>query len=311
VSEKAISVRGLCKDYGRFRAVDQLCFDVAPGEIYALLGPNGAGKTTTVEILEGHRDRTSGEVSVLGLDPAGAGRQYRDRIGIMLQSGGIDAELTVAETTRLFASLYHRPRDVDETIALVELTEKASARVRTLSGGMLRRLELALALIGNPEVIFLDEPTTGLDPTARHAAWDMIAQLPDLGTTVLLTSHYMDEVDHLADRVAVMRRGSIVAESTPHRLGGRDVATAIIRVQVPYPGWTDELPTGPWSVTQDRGDVLLSSDDPTEALAVLTAWAIDRGEELAGLTVTRPSLEDAYLRITRQGKPPSQPAGDR
>ena len=310
MSDVAITVQGLRKDYGTLCAVDQLSFEVRSGEIFALLGPNGAGKTTTIEILEGFRDRTAGEVSVLGYDPATGGRTYRERIGIMLQAGGIDAELTVAETMRLYASLYHRPRDPAETIELVDLLGQRSARVRTLSGGMRRRLELGLALIGDPAVIFLDEPTTGLDPSARRSAWDTIGRLPQLGKTVLLSSHYMDEVEHLADRVAVMRQGSIVAESTPHRLGGRDVATAVIRAQLPYADWIQELPTGPWSITRGRGELELRTDHPTEALAILTAWAMDRGVELTGLTVTRPSLEDAYLEITRQAGRLARSAGE-
>ncbi|HEY8302237.1 MAG TPA: ABC transporter ATP-binding protein [Jatrophihabitans sp.] len=305
----AIAVRGLCKDYGDLRAVDQLSFEVAVGEIFALLGPNGAGKTTTIEILEGFRERTGGAVDVLGFDPGHGGRHYREQIGIMLQSGGMDAELTVGETMRLYASLYHRPRDVDETIEVIDLVGKRSARVRTLSGGMRRRLELGLALIGDPSVVFLDEPTTGLDPSARRDAWETIGRLPKLDKTVLLTSHYMDEVEFLADRVAVLRQGSIVAEGSPSRLGGRDVATAVIRAQIPYPAWVDELPDGPWSVTEDRGDIALRTDHPTQALEILTSWAVDRGEDLVGLTVTRPSLEEAYLQITRQPKRPTSSAG--
>lgn len=306
----AIAVRGLCKDYGALRAVDHLSFEVAVGEIFALLGPNGAGKTTTIEILEGFRERTCGEVEVLGFDPASGGRQYRERIGIMLQEGGLDAELTVAESIRLYASLYHRPRDVEETIDVVDLGAKRSARVRTLSGGMRRRLELGLALIGDPGVVFLDEPTTGLDPSARRDAWDTIGRLPQIGKTVLLTSHYMDEVEYLADRMAVLRQGSIVAEATPSRLGGRDLATAVIRVQIPYPSWVRELPDGPWSITERRGEVTLRTDYPTEALAILVSWAVDRGEELMGLTVTRQSLEEAYLQITRHAARSASPAGE-
>ena len=296
----AISVRGLVMDYGTLRAVDGLSFEVLEGEVFALLGPNGAGKTTTVEILEGHRRRTGGEVSVLGFDPETGGHRYRERIGIMLQSGGIDAELTVVETLRLYASFYHRPRSVEETIEQVGLGRHEQARVRALSGGTLRRLDLGIALIGDPEVVFLDEPTTGFDPTARRAAWDMVGGLRRLGKTVLLTSHYMDEVEQLADRVAVVRRGSIVAEATPGQLGGRDVAAVLIRMRAPYPGWADELPVGPWALESVRGEVWLRTEHVTRALAELTAWAVERGEELAGLTVTRPSLEDAYLQITQQ-----------
>ena len=300
----AITVRDLRMQYGSFRAVDGLSFEVREGEIFALLGPNGAGKTTTIEILEGHRKRTGGDVQVLDVDPEHGGRRYRERIGIMLQSGGIDAELTVAETVRLYASFYRRPRPVTETIALVGLTDHARMRVRALSGGLQRRLDLALALIGDPEIIFLDEPTTGFDPTARRAAWEMVEGLREFGKTVLLTSHYMDEVEHLADRVAVLRNGTIVAESTPRTLGGRDVGEAVISVHVPHAGWDDELPAGPWSQPRRDGDLLVfRTDQPTEALAVLTGWAIERGEELPGLTVTRPSLEEAYLQITGPSAP--------
>lgn len=296
----AISVRGLVMDYGSKRAVDGLSFEVAEGEVFALLGPNGAGKTTTVEILEGHRRRTGGEVSVLGFDPETGGRRYRERIGIMLQAGGIDGEFTVVETLRLYASFYHRPRSVEETIETVGLSGYRRARVRTLSGGTLRRLDLGLALIGDPEVVFLDEPTTGFDPTARRAAWEMVGGLRQLGKTVLLTSHYMDEVEALADRVAVIRRGTVVAEATPGQLGGRDVAAVLIRMREPYPGWADELPPGPWTLECTRGEVWLRTDLVTQSLAQLTAWAVERGEELTGLTVTRPTLEEAYLQITEQ-----------
>ena len=297
---RAISVRGLRMHYGTIHAVDGIDFDVADGEIFALLGPNGAGKTTTIEILEGHRRRTAGEVSVLGFDPGRGGRGYRERVGIMLQSGGIDTELTVAETMRLYAGFYRRSRPVDETLAMVGLADEAGKRVGALSGGLERRLDLGLALIGDPDVVFLDEPTTGFDPLARRAAWGMLAGLRGLGKTVLLTSHYMDEVEHLADRVAVIRRGRIVAESTPRKLGGRDVGEVLIRFVAGATAGHAELPPGPWTAARRDGDVVvLATDEPTRALAVLTAWAIDRGEELVGLTVTRPSLEDAYLHLTQ------------
>jgi ABC-2 type transport system ATP-binding protein len=296
----AVSVRGLVKSYGPVRAVDGLSFEVAEGEIFALLGPNGAGKTTTIEILEGHRARTAGQVAVLGVDPERGGRPYRERVGIMLQSGGIDADLTVAETVRLYASFYRRPRSVPDTIALVGLTRDAGRRVRTLSGGMQRRLDLGLALVGDPEVIFLDEPTTGFDPTARRAAWEMVAGLRSLGKTVLLTSHYMDEVEHLADRVGIIRRGKLIEVASPRELGGRDAAAALISFRVPYAGRGEDLPTGPWRLLPSgAGTVTVETAEPTRALAVLTGWAVERGAELGGLTLTRPSLEDTYLRMTR------------
>jgi len=295
----AIVVTGLRKDYGRLRAVEGVSFRVGHGEIYALLGPNGAGKTTTVEILEGHRKRTSGSVRVLGFDPATGGRRFRERIGIVLQSGGIDAELTVREIVALYASFYARPRDVAETIEQVGLTSKRRARVRTLSGGQLRRLDLALALVGDPDLLFLDEPTTGFDPNARRDAWEMIAGLRRSGTTVLLTSHYLDEVQHLADRVGVMRRGRLVEESTPDALGGRDTAGTVISFRLPAALADEKLPAGPWDEPERHdGEIIMRTDQPTRVLLALTGWAVEHGAELEALNVVHPSLEDAYLRIT-------------
>jgi ABC-2 type transport system ATP-binding protein len=297
----AVVVQRLRKDYGRLRAVDGVSFEVRRGEIYALLGPNGAGKTTTVEILEGHRRRTSGSVQVLGSDPGAGGRHFRERIGIVLQSGGIDAELTVREMVTLYASFYARPRDVAGTIEQVGLASKRRARVRTLSGGQLRRLDLALALVGNPELLFLDEPTTGFDPNARRDAWEMIAGLRQSGTTILLTSHYLDEVQRLADRVGVMSHGHLVEESTPGALGGRDLAGTVISFRLPAAVPAAEVPAGPWDLPEHPGGgITMHTDDPTHVLLTLTQWAVHRGVELDGLTVVRPSLEDAYLRITDQ-----------
>lgn len=299
-SVPVISVSGLCKSFGNFRAVDSISFDVKRGEIFALLGPNGAGKTTTIEILEGYQRRTAGDVTVLGTDPGHGGRRLRERMGIMLQDSGTDGELTVLETMRLYASLYRRPRPVTETIALVGLSNHAKARLGMLSGGLERRLDLGLALIGDPEIIFLDEPTTGFDPTARRAAWDMVAGLRELGKTVLLTSHYLDEVEHLADRIAVMRRGRIISVSTPGTLGGRDTAEAVISFRPPFHGWESDLPSGPWTARRGADDALeLHTAEPTKSLAILAGWATERGEELAELRVARPSLEDAYLSIAR------------
>ena len=298
--ESAIVVQRLVKRFGDLHAVDGLSFEVATGEIFALLGPNGAGKTTTLEVLEGHLPPTSGTVRVLGVDPLRGGRRHRDRVGIVLQSGGMDGELTVAEILRLYAGFYTRPRSMRETTALVGLADKERARVRTLSGGQQRRLDLALALVGDPEVLFLDEPTTGFDPDARHQAWEMVSALRALGKTVLLTSHYMDEVQVLADRVAVISKGKLVAQSTPSRLGGRDLGEAVVRFGVPYPGWESELPAGPWGPVECRGaEVCLRTDRPTEAVWTLSRWAVERGEELVGLTVARPSLEEAYLQLTQ------------
>jgi len=297
----AIVVEDLRVDYGPLRAVDGLSFRVRTGEIYALLGPNGAGKTTTVEVLEGHRRHTGGTVHVLGTDPQRGGRRFRERIGIVLQSGGMDADLTVGELVALYASFYPRPRDVADTIDQVGLTAKRRARASTLSGGQLRRLDLALALVGDPEVIFLDEPTTGFDPNARRHAWDMIGNLRDLGKTVLLTSHYLDEVQHLADRVAVLSHGHLIAESTPNELGGRDTSETLISFRAPG---NDGLPSGPWEPPEREGDhVVLRTDRPTLALLELTSWAVGRGEDLRGLMVTRPSLEDVYLELTDETDP--------
>ena len=297
-----VVVRDLVKRYGRLRAVDGLSFDVRRGEIFAVLGPNGAGKTTTLEVLEGHLAPTAGSVRVLGADPLTGGRRHRDRVGIVLQSGGLDGELTVAESLRLYAAFYTRTLGVRKTAELVGLAEKLPAKVRTLSGGQQRRLDLGVALIGDPEVLFLDEPTTGFDPDARRQAWDMVTSLRALGKTVLLTSHYMDEVQFLADRVVVISHGRMVAQSTPSQLGGRDVAEAVISVHMPYPGWDSDLPPGPWHARHlDGAELQLRTTKPTEAIWALSRWAVDRGEELIGLTVTRPSLEDAYLRLTRTG----------
>jgi ABC-type multidrug transport system ATPase subunit len=297
--DAAVVVQDLHMTYGQLRAVDGLSFRVARGEIYALLGPNGAGKTTTVEILEGHRRRTSGHVRVLGHDPSKAHRRLRERVGIVLQSGGIDGELTVAELVRLYATFYAAPRDAAETIEQVGLSDKRRARARTLSGGQLRRLDLALALIGDPDLIFLDEPTTGFDPTARRSAWNMIDRLRELGKTVLLTSHYLDEVQHLADRIGVLRRGRLIAESTPAELGGRDLAETTIRFRLPAGASLTDLPIGPWHALRHHPDhVTICTDVPTEALLCLTSWAVDRSRELDVLTVTRPSLEDVYLQLT-------------
>ena len=296
----AIVVEGLRKDYGKVRAVDGVSFQVQRGEIYALLGPNGAGKTSTVEILEGHRRRTGGLVRVLGFDPGAGERHFRERVGVVLQSGGMDAELTVREMVALFAGFYARPRGVAETLEEVGLADKRRARVRTLSGGQARRLDLALALIGDPEVLFLDEPTTGFDPNARRDAWGMIAGLRRSGTTVLLTSHYLDEVQQLADRVGVMSHGHLVEESTPDALGGRDVSGTVISFRLPEQLRDGEPPAGPWDQAGPAGELTMHTDEPTRVLLALTQWACTHGVELPGLTVTRPSLEDVYLRITGQ-----------
>jgi len=298
----AIRVSGLRKRYGEVEAVRGIDFEVAEGECFALLGPNGAGKTTTVEILEGYRDRDTGEVEVLGSDPQHGGRDLRERVGIVLQSSGHFRELTVREVLDLFGAYYPRPRATGEVIDLVGLSEKAGARVKTLSGGQQRRLDLALGLVGDPDLLFLDEPTTGFDPSARRRSWELIENLRDLGKTILLTTHYMDEAQSLADRVAIMAAGRIVAEGSPSTLGGRDVAEAEIGFRLPEGARLDDLPAlGPDRPRLRDGRVVLRSGSPTAALHTLTGWALARGGELEGLAVTRPSLEDVYLRLTGGG----------
>jgi ABC-2 type transport system ATP-binding protein len=290
----AIEIRGLVKHYGSVEAVRGIDLTVETGEVFALLGPNGAGKTTTVEVLEGFLTPTDGEVRVLGVDPGSGGREFRDRIGIVLQSSGVNKELTVRETLRFFAPMYTRSLPVDDVIDLVGLGEKADARVKTLSGGQQRRLDLALGIIGDPDLIFLDEPTTGFDPSARRRSWSLVDDLKALGKTILLTTHYMDEAQHLADRVAVIAAGRIVAEGTPDTLGGRADAATIIEFSVP-PGTTG-LP-GAFQPGPD-GRVRTEADDPVAALNELTGWALSSGTPLHGLAVSRSSLEDVYLSLT-------------
>src|SRR6184192_1244402 len=267
----AIHVRDLRKSYGGVEAVRGISFEVAAGEVFSLLGPNGAGKTTTIEILEGYRPRDQGEVEVLGFDPGSAGSPFRERIGVVLQQSQLWPTLTVAETHRMFAGYYERPRDIDEVIELVGLAEKSDERVKTLSGGQKRRLDLGVALIGDPDLVFLDEPTTGFDPAARRAAWDMIRSLRSLGKTILLTTHYLDEAEQLADRVAVLRGGRIVREGTPAELtGGKETEVRFRR---------------------DGRDVVMRTAEPTRLLHELTEEALAHGLELEGLEVRRPTLE--------------------
>ena len=295
--DEVIVVQGLRRDYGPVRAVDDVSFSVRQGEVYALLGPNGAGKSTIVEILEGHRERSAGTVSVLGTDPATGGRDYRERIGVVLQEAGFDEQFRVVELVEMYAGLYPRHRDVGEVIALVGLTDKRDARTRTLSGGQRRRLDLALGLVGDPELLFLDEPTTGFDPSARRRAWELIASLRELGTTILLTTHYMEEAERLADRVAVLVAGRIVAEGTPAALVARD-ATAVITFGLPECVAAQGLPTLSAPVTVVGADVSLRSADPVGDMWALTDWARANHASLIGLTLTRPSLEDVYLQLT-------------
>jgi ABC-2 type transport system ATP-binding protein len=296
----AITVRALAKHYGDLKAVDGIDLTVEEGEVFALLGPNGAGKSTSVEIMEGHRPRTGGQVQVLGFDPESGGRAFRERIGIVLQQTALERELEVAEAIATYAGFYPRRRDVDEVIHIVGLEDKRDARIKTLSGGQQRRVELALGIIGDPDLIFLDEPTTGFDPSARRQAWGLIDNLRSLGKTILLTTHYMDEAHNLADRVAVIARGRIVAEGAPASIGGRAEAEATIRFSAAGLS-RDELPEAAregWDAAS--GQIVLRTAAPTATLNALTGWAVERGVELAGLAVERPSLEDVYLELTEE-----------
>ena len=277
----AIAVRDLRKSYGDYEALRGISFEIAEGEVFGLLGPNGAGKTTTVEILEGYRRRDAGTVDVLGFDPERSPRAFREQIGVVLQSSELWSTLTVRETHQLFAGYYERPRDVDEVVALVGLEEKRDARVKTLSGGQKRRLDLGVALVGDPTLVFLDEPTTGFDPAARRTAWEMIRSLRALGKTVLLTTHYLDEAQQLADRVAVLREGRIVSIGTPTELTGGSLETEI-------------------RYRRDGEGVVLRTAEPTKLLHELTAEAVAEGRELEGLEVRRPTLEEVYLSLVQE-----------
>jgi ABC-2 type transport system ATP-binding protein len=293
----AIVVQDLVKRYGDLEAVAGISFEVSEGQVFAFLGPNGAGKTTTVEICEGFRGRTAGQVSVLGYDPARRDRRMKARIGIVLQSTGVDIYLTVAETIELYRRLYPSPRPTDEIVEVVGLTEKRDARVGKLSGGQQRRLDVAVALAGDPELLFLDEPTTGFDPAARRGAWEVIRSLKTLGKTIFLTTHYMDEAQSLADEVAIISKGRIVAQGAPASLGGRD--TAATRLRFRLPGGAGDLPEPlRTAAAVADGGVELSTDDPTRTLHELTGWALERGVRLDALEVSRPTLEDVYLDIT-------------
>jgi ABC-2 type transport system ATP-binding protein len=276
-----VSVRGLRKRYGELEALKGIDFDLRAGEVFGLLGPNGAGKTTTVEILEGYRPRDDGEIEVLGADPARAGLDWRARIGVVLQSSAMYENLTVVESLAQFGGYYPHPRPVDEVIGLIGLEDKRDDRVRRLSGGQRRRLDLGLALIGDPELIFLDEPTTGFDPAARRRAWETIRSLSRLGKTILLTTHYLDEVEQLADRVAVLREGRIVASGTPQELTSATPATEI-------------------RYRENGREVVVSTEEPTRVLHELTTAALARGDELHRLQVRRPSLEEVYLALTEE-----------
>jgi ABC-2 type transport system ATP-binding protein len=291
----AVRVRGLVKSYGSVRAVRGIDLDIGSGEIFALLGPNGAGKTTTVEILEGYRDRDGGEVSVLGHDPGSERAKIKPRIGIVLQQTGVDQYLTVAETVAMYATYYPRPRSSQEVIDLVGLGGKRGSRVNTLSGGQARRLDMAVALVGDPDLLFLDEPTTGFDPSARREAWEIIKSLASLGKTVLLTTHYMDEAQYLADRVAVIAGGRIVVEGPPATLGDRNAGAARIRYRSPD---GTAPPDGLTATRSTDGVTEIASSDVVTDLYRLTGWALDNHIALDGLEVIRPTLEDVYLALT-------------
>jgi ABC-2 type transport system ATP-binding protein len=294
----AIEIRGLRKSYGAVEAVRGIDLTVAEGEVFGLLGPNGAGKTTTVEIVEGFRRRDAGTVSVLGFDPATGNRKLKEQVGIVLQSTGIDPYLTVAETIDMFRGYYPAPRPRDEVIELVGLTEKRDSKVTKLSGGQQRRLDVAIALAGDPRLLFLDEPTTGFDPGARRGAWEVIKNLASLGKTIFLTSHAMDEVEYLADRVAIIAAGRIVAQGAPSTLAGRQTAATVVKFQLPADTTTlpELLRRG---ATVDGANVELETQDPTRTLYELTSWAVQAHINLEGLEVARPSLEDVYLEITQ------------
>jgi ABC-2 type transport system ATP-binding protein len=303
MGEAAISVTGLRKSYGEFEAVRGIDLEVAHGEVFAFLGPNGAGKTTTTEILEGYRERGAGTVEVLGVDPAHPSREWRERIGIVLQQCRMRPELTVRETLELYAGYYSAPRPVQDTIEQVGLTAKADARAGGLSGGQQRRLDVGLALIGDPDLLFLDEPTTGFDPSARRQAWGVISGLHELGKTVFLTTHYMDEAQRLADRVAIIAAGQIVAEGTPADLGNREDRPAEISFELPDRLAPSDLPAEIAAAAEvSNGVVRLSSERPVDLLHRLTGWALERSVELDGLEVRRPSLEDIYLELTSGGE---------
>jgi ABC-2 type transport system ATP-binding protein len=291
----AIEVSGLTKRYGELVAVDGIDFSVASGEVVAILGPNGAGKSTTIEILEGFRGRDGGEVEVLGSDPEDADRTLRDRIGIVLQTSGFDRELTVRETLRLFSRPYRSPRSVDEVMDLVDITDKADERLKGLSGGQQRRVDVGLGLLGNPELLFLDEPTTGFDPAARRSAWEMLARLTEGGTTIVLTTHYMEEADYLADRIIVLASGRIVADATPDTIIGPQTRTPVVSFSAEGID-TATMPPDLAARTEFRDSRLhMATEDPTRDLHALTTWALEQGLRIDTLEVRRPSLEDVYL----------------
>jgi ABC-2 type transport system ATP-binding protein len=311
----AVSVEHLSKSYGDTVAVRDVSFEVQKGEVFALLGPNGAGKTTTVEILEGFRDRSGGRVHTLGVDPADHSTQrwLRTRIGVILQELAVEPYYSVRQVLTRNAGYYPHPRPVDEVIGLIGLAEKADDRVKRLSGGQQRRLDVGLGIIGNPELLFLDEPTTGLDPSGRRETWELIRLLASEGTTVLLTTHYMDEVEALADRVAVLFGQEIVASGTPSSIGGRDLGAVTIRFRLPEGVTIGALPVGALPVgalPSDDGRVEVHTDDEVRVLHDLTGWALEGGHALQGLSVLRVSLEDIYLGLTQGATAPGVGGSD-
>jgi ABC-2 type transport system ATP-binding protein len=301
--DAAIHVSGLHKSYGEHEAVRGIDFEVGKGEVFGFLGPNGAGKTTTVEILEGYRPRTAGEISVLGLDPASPTREWRQRIGLVLQECELNPLLTVSETMNLYSSFFPNPRAVDETLRLVGLEDRGKVRVGALSGGQQRRLDVGVGIIGNPELLFLDEPTTGFDPTARRDAWNMIEGLKELGTTIVLTTHYMEEAQHLADRVVILREGRIVAEGPPATLGEKLGQDTIIRFRLTDGVTPEQIAAAIGRAPELSGNqATLTSREPQRDLHGLLEWAADAGVQLADLEVRRPSLEDVFLTVTADGE---------
>lgn len=302
----AIDVTDLRKSYGDVRAVDGVSFRVEPGEVYALLGHNGAGKSTAVEILEGHRSADSGDVSVLGFDPADADREFRDRIGVVLQSSGVENEFTIREAVDLYGSVYRNPRTLDEVVGLVGLEDKVDDRVGSLSGGQRRRVDLALGIVGSPDLLFLDEPTTGFDPSARRLSWDLIEQLGEGGTTVLLTTHYLDEAEHLADRVGVLANGKLVAEGTPSELID-GISGTVVSFQLPHSLETADAvstfaPILGAEVRLSGRLVEATVERSTHVVHRLTGWAVENDIELQSLSVKRASLEEVFLQLTEHAE---------
>jgi ABC-2 type transport system ATP-binding protein len=299
----AISVKGLQMRYGQHEAVRGISFEVARGEVFGFLGPNGAGKTTTIEILEGYRKRTAGEVAVLGADPGRPSHEWRERIGLVLQECELDPTLTVRELVTLFSSFYPSPSPVDETIDRVGLADKRDARVGTLSGGQRRRVDVAVGIVGDPDLVFLDEPTTGFDPSARRDAWNMIEGLKELGKTIFLTTHYMDEAEHLADRVAILRQGELVAIGDLAEIGAGAGARTVIRFRLPEGVSGDQISSVLGQQVDVAGDLAeLEVDNPQHPLHELTGWAEQRGIVLQGLEAVHPTLEDVFLELTGSGE---------